>query len=568
MAQVSEGVETSAKQAHDEAERTLTWTNALLLGIGLLSALVIGIYSWSLTRNLMRQLGGDPAEVTATAHRLQAGDLDFEAGGAVSDASVLGSMREVARTLQRFAGLQQEIARAHAGGAIDRRMPSAEFAGAYAGMADNVNELVTGHIAVSEEVVATVTEYARGNFERRMTPLPDRQAELSDAVERVRLRFVEVNEELGHLVTAASHGDFAARGDAERFEFGFRDMIRAQNELMRICNDGLADLSGVLDALAQGDLTRRIDAEYAGTFGHLKDASNGTVAQLSDIVAQICLATATIATAAREIAQGNADLSDRTEKQAANLQSTSASMDKLTSTVKQNADNSRQANQLAVGASEVASKGGTVVAEVVQTMASIEESSNKIVDIIGVIDGIAFQTNILALNAAVEAARAGEQGRGFAVVAAEVRNLAQRSAGAAKEIKALISDSVSKFETGTRLVNGAGRTMQEVVEAVKRVNDITAEITAASSEQSAGIEQINHTITEMDEAVQQNAALVEQAAAASESLDEQAQNLSRVVATFRLVGSTAEPAPAGKVVALAQRRAARVARGGDEWQEF
>jgi methyl-accepting chemotaxis protein len=237
-----------------------------------------------------------------------------------------------------------------------------------------------------------------------------------------------------------------------------------------------------------------------------------------------------------EIASGNLDLSSRTEEQASSLEETASSMEELTSTVKQNADNARQANQLAVSASEVAGKGGMVVAQVVDTMGSINESSQKIVDIISVIDGIAFQTNILALNAAVEAARAGEQGRGFAVVAAEVRTLAQRSAGAVKEIKSLIDDSVEKVDAGARLVNQAGATMDDIVESIRRVTDIISEITAASQEQTAGIEQINQAITQMDQVTQQNASLVEEAAAAAEAMQNQAGRLTQAVGAFKLDG--------------------------------
>ncbi|MDP1646522.1 MAG: methyl-accepting chemotaxis protein, partial [Thiobacillus sp.] len=251
-----------------------------------------------------------------------------------------------------------------------------------------------------------------------------------------------------------------------------------------------------------------------------------------------------INTASKEIAAGNNDLSQRTEQQASSLEETASSMEELTSTVKQNADNAKQANQLAIGASNVAGKGGAVVGQVVHTMSSINESSRKIVDIISVIDGIAFQTNILALNAAVEAARAGEQGRGFAVVAAEVRNLAQRSAAAAKEIKTLIGDSVDKVENGSKLVAEAGSTMEEIVNAIKRVTDIMAEISAASSEQSAGIEQVNQAVGQMDEITQQNAALVEQATAAAESLQEQAGKLAQLVDTFKLSQAERAAAPA------------------------
>lgn len=255
---------------------------------------------------------------------------------------------------------------------------------------------------------------------------------------------------------------------------------------------------------------------------------------LVKIVADVRGGTETIASASSQIASGNLDLSSRTEEQASSLEETASSMEELTSTVKQNADNARQANQLAVQASEVAEKGGAVVNDVVDTMHSINESSKRIVDIISVIDGIAFQTNILALNAAVEAARAGDQGRGFAVVASEVRNLAQRSAAAAKEIKSLIDSSVEKVETGSKLVGEAGTTMVDIVASVKRVTDIMGEITAASNEQTVGIEQINQAITQMDEVTQQNAALVEEAAAASQSMQDQAGRLTSLVSVFKL----------------------------------
>ncbi|SFC46612.1 methyl-accepting chemotaxis protein [Polaromonas sp. OV174] len=285
--------------------------------------------------------------------------------------------------------------------------------------------------------------------------------------------------------------------------------------------------------IAEGDLTVAIETR-AHDNSSLLAAMKTMRDSLVGIVGRVRTGTDTIATASGQIAAGNQDLSSRTEEQASSLEETAASMEELTSTVKQNADNARQANQLAVSASSVAVKGGSVVSQVVNTMGAINASSHKIVDIIGVIDGIAFQTNILALNAAVEAARAGEQGRGFAVVAAEVRNLAQRSAAAAKEIKVLIDDSVDKVEEGSKQVAEAGKTMDEIVDSVKRVTDIMAEITAASQEQTSGIEQINQAITQMDQVTQQNAALVEEAAAAAQSLQEQASGLSEVVSVFQL----------------------------------
>jgi methyl-accepting chemotaxis protein len=310
--------------------------------------------------------------------------------------------------------------------------------------------------------------------------------------------------------------------------------------------------------VASGDLSSRIEVKSTDEVGQLLQSLKDMNGSLQNIVAEIRTSAETIATGSKQITSGNLDLSARTESQASSLEETASSMEELTSTVKQNADNARQANQLAASASDVAVRGGAVVSQVVETMGSINESARKIADIISVIDGIAFQTNILALNAAVEAARAGEQGRGFAVVATEVRNLAQRSAGAAKEIKALITDSVEKVDLGSRLVDQAGVTMSEVVASVKRVTDIISEITVASNEQTAGIEQINQAITDMDNVTQQNAALVEEATAAAQSLYDQADSLVQVVSVFKLdTGHTAasqksKPAsqPSSRVKAL------------------
>lgn len=363
-----------------------------------------------------------------------------------------------------------------------------------------------------------------------------------------------------------------------------RAIVGPINEAVRVAN-----------AVASGDLTSRIEANSNNETGRLMQALKQMNDNLIDLVGKVRGGTDSIYTASGEIASGNADLSQRTEEQASSLEETASSMEELTSTVRQNADNARQANQLASGASEVAVRGGSVVGQVVETMSAINDSSKKIVDIISVIDGIAFQTNILALNAAVEAARAGEQGRGFAVVATEVRTLAQRSAAAAKEIKELIGDSVNKVEDGNRLVSEAGQTMDEIVNSVKRVTDIMAEISAASQEQSSGIEQVNQAVTQMDEVTQQNAALVEEAAAAAESMQDQARELSQAVAVFKLSGGmdvapvkrsgnhsvtvaklpdrgpvTKKPAPRREPeLAAVESKSKKVAAGGgDSWEEF
>ena len=346
----------------------------------------------------------------------------------------------------------------------------------------------------------------------------------------------------------------------------------------------------VAGRIADGDL--RTDVQlHAGDETSLLFAMKSMRDRLARIVSEVRHGTDAIASASGEIASGNLDLSSRTEEQASSLEETASSMEELTSTVKQNADNARQANVLAQTASSVAGQGGDVVAQVVQTMGSINDSSKKIVDIITVIDGIAFQTNILALNAAVEAARAGEQGRGFAVVAGEVRTLAQRSAAAAKEIKALIGDSVDKVEAGTRLVDQAGSTMTEVVTSIQHVTDIMAEISAASQEQTSGIEQINQAISQMDNVTQQNASLVEEAAAASEALQSQAARLAELVSVFQVDDRASAPAPrtsvraepvmtalaapaakpAAPVLKVVPARApakAAATKGAEEWEEF
>jgi len=364
---------------------------------------------------------------------------------------------------------------------------------------------------------------------------------------------VATEKEVAAIVEGAVVGDFSRRMDMNGKIGFFKQLGDGMNKLTETSEVGLNEVVRMLSALSKGDLTDKITNEYSGTFGQLKDDANATVENLKEIIGQVKEATDTISTASKEIAAGNTDLSQRTEEQASSLEETAASMEELTSTVKQNAENAKQANQLAKGASEIAIKGGEVVGQVVGTMSSINDSSRKIVDIISVIDGIAFQTNILALNAAVEAARAGEQGRGFAVVAAEVRNLAQRSAAAAKEIKTLIGDSVDKVEVGTKLVDEAGKTMEEIVNAVKRVTDIMSEISAASNEQSTGIEQVNQAITQMDEVTQQNAALVEEAAAAAESLEEQAQLLAESVSIFRLDNSSSTQQTSRRISATPQR---------------
>ncbi len=445
-------------------------------------------------------------------------------------------------------------------------------------------------------VQTTRTQMSIGGriFDVVTSPIVNASGERLGSVGEWRDRTDELaaEKEVQALVSAAAEGDLAARLVVEGKDGFFRDLSIGLNHLMQGMAGNLEDIARVLNAIARGDLTEKITADYGGTFGQLKDDTNTTVERLREVVGQIKEASESINVAAQEISAGNADLSSRTEEQASSLEETASSMEQLNATVKQNADNARQAKELAGSSNEVAEQGGAMVGRVVETMGSIQESAKKIADIIGVIDSIAFQTNILALNAAVEAARAGEQGRGFAVVASEVRSLAQRSAQAAREIKALIADSVDKVEDGAKLVNEAGHTMEEVVSNFQKLSSLVTEIAEASQEQSSGIEQVTHAVGQMDEVTQQNAALVEEAAAAAESLEDQARSLVRSVAMFRLSASGAPVAPPAAAPMVPDNVARLPERGGrstppkgaalpkvrraggagsdldDEWEEF
>ncbi|SDD61301.1 methyl-accepting chemotaxis protein [Aquimonas voraii] len=505
----------------------------LQLSLGMVAvALFAAVFGWSITRAITRPLG----QATRAAEGIARGRLDQEIRAEARDEAgqLLASMATMQQQLNAVREAQRQLAEQHGAGMLDQRIDASRFAGDFARMAEEVNAVVDGHVRAQRRMAEVMSHYAEGDFNHDMDRLPGEQAAISQAMDAVKTRLGEINAAITELSQAATRGEFKTRGDASRFKHDFRRMVEGLNSLMATADTQLSGISTLLRALADGDLGQRLQGEAQGVFAQIRGDANRMVEQLRSIIGEIQASSETVRSAAGEIAAGNADLSSRTEQQAAALEETAASMEELTSTVRGNAENARSANQLAIGAGDVAERGGSVVRQVVDTMGQIHVQSRKIEDIIGVIDGIAFQTNILALNAAVEAARAGEQGRGFAVVAGEVRTLAQRSAAAAREIKQLISDTVQRIDSGSQLVDSAGATMAEILASVKRVTDIMGEISAASAEQTAGIEQVSATITHMDEATQQNAALVEEATAAARALEDQAGRLAQNVARFRL----------------------------------
>ncbi len=571
--------ETLTERSREEYRATEAWTGTLSIAFGVLSLILGALAAWAITRSLTRPLEG----AVKLADGIANGRLDnsIDASGNDEVTQLLRSMQRMQAQLQSVMAAQGELARQHDAGSLSYRMDESAFPGDYGRMVHETNALVGSHVQVQNRLIEVMKHYARGDLSVDMDPLPGEKAAITQAMDETKTSLSAINGEIRRLATAAAAGDFSLRGDEDRFAYDFRDMVAGLNRLMQTTDDNLVQVSTLLQAISRGDLTVRMQGDFHGVFARMRDDCNATVDQLKQIVGRIQSSASSINLAAGEIASGNTDLSRRTEQQAANLEETAASMEELTSTVKQNAEHARQANQLAIGAHGVASQGGEVVGQVVTTMSAIEASSKKIAEIISVIDGIAFQTNILALNAAVEAARAGEQGRGFAVVASEVRTLAQRSAGAAKEIKGLIEDSVGKVADGSALVRQAGTTMGEIVASVQRVTDIMADISAASQEQSSGIEQVNQAVVQMDETTQQNAALVEEASAAARSMEEQANLLAEAVSVFRTGAATAaavvRPAlaavaatvtPVRRPAVLSHRIEPTLAANAGGWEEF
>ncbi|WP_440985334.1 methyl-accepting chemotaxis protein [Xanthomonas sontii] len=524
--------EAKNRQAAKEAMATARGFALLMVGCTVLALLLGTLIALLLTRRVVRPL----RQALGLAERIGAGDLSSPDTATTRDEAgqLLRAMQQMQRRLHEVISAQREMAARHDAGAISYRMDAQRFPGEYGRMVADTNALVDAHVQTQLRITEVMGRYAIGDLSQDIAHYPGEKAAITAAMQQVKQNLHAINVQIQTLAEAACAGNFAHRGQPEKFEHAFRTMVENLDTMMATADANLAKFSALLRCIADGDLTVRMRGNFHGVFAAMRDDANSTVHRLTDIVAHIQRTTNSIGFAAEDIASGNQELAKRSEQQAASLEETAASMEELTSTVKQNAEHAQRANQLALGAAGVASEGRDVVGQVVATMDGIQAASRRIADIIAVIDGIAFQTNILALNAAVEAARAGEQGKGFAVVAAEVGTLAHRSAGAAKEIKTLIDDSVQRVAHGATLVHQAGATMDQVVASVQHVTDLMGQISAASHEQANGIAQVNQTIARMDETTQQNVALVEEASTAARSLEEQSAQLTQAVEVFKV----------------------------------
>ncbi len=559
--------EVQAKETFDtslDMASTVHTTNIVIICVGLSLGLLLG---WLISRSV----AGGLSDILNAAQAMGAGNLAARSGITTKDD--IGGLAQAFNRMgeQIESSVKESLESKYKMAALDRAEAVIEFNTDGTIITANQNFLscsgytldeIRGHhhrmfvepaYAASAEYQAFWSKLNRGEFDtsvyRRMgkggkdiwiqasyNPILDGDGKVSKVVMFATdiTGQKQAQNEVEKLINAAAMGNLSDRINIGRFQGSAKDLVSSFNRLLDAVATPLHEAQIVLTALAAGDLTKQMMGAYQGEFDQMKVSLNTAITQLTQTVSLVRHAVEAVTTGADEISKGSDDLAQRTSEQAGALEETSASMEEMTSTVKQNADNSKQANQLAIAARDIANKGGAVTTRAVDAMGEINKSSKKIADIITVIDEIAFQTNLLALNAAVEAARAGEHGRGFAVVAAEVRNLAQRSATAAKEIKGLINESIQRVTDGTELVNQSGKTLEEIVGSVKRVTDIIAEISAASQEQASGIDQVNKAIMEMDQGTQQNAALVEETASASQSMKEQAKELTRQVEVFKV----------------------------------
>lgn len=538
---------------------TNIWLIVAVLGGILVVSVVLSTFIAKLISTPVRQ-------AVQAAKAVALGDFSVEMNSTRKDevGELIRAMGDMSAIIKNVITDQNVMDEHHRNGLISHRIDSVQYKGEFKNLVEAANSLVNNHIGIKSQMVEVLERYAQGDFSARMVQLPNEQAKITHAMESARKNLLAINGDIQRLVLAASNGDFTARGDTSRYKNDFRVMVESLNTLMHKTEANLQDIAVVLNAVAQGDLTIHMSGTYHGIFNRMQQDTNQTVAQLLEIVSSIQEASQSISLAASEISVGNNELSARTEQQAANLEETAASMEELTSTVRQNAENAVSANAGASGAYIVAESGQKAVGDVVSVMQEIEASAVQMRDIVGVIDRLAFQTNILSLNAAVEAARAGDSGKGFAVVASEIRALAQSSAESAKGIRKLIDTSTTLITQGAKNAQQAGSTIDDVRKAVGQVRSKMEEISLASREQSAGIEQVNTTVVAMDEVTQQNAAMVEEAAAAARALEEQSQLLMRSVGVFK----TNQPQNAKPSLSVQSRVTRPIGVSKKQWTEF
>lgn len=518
----------TVQSAVDESHQAMI--GGVVLGLfGIAVSLVAGLwFARAISRPLQRAM--------QVADAVANGRLDADIRVDVHDEGgrLLLAMARMQDQIRAVIDAQRHMAGQHAQGNIGERIDVTQFPGEYAVLAKGTNALVDDLAVNLRDMLSILRQYSAGDFHKDMADLPGDKAVLTHTMANIKSNLQAIDTQIQSFAAAASVGDFTHRGDSSRFSHAFADMVNGLNGLMAGTDNSLAELSALMQALATGDLTSRMQGEHAGVFAQLRDDTHNMVDHMTTMIEKIQAASQSIASTVEELTASNGDLASRTEAQAANLEETVAAMGALTQTVRDNAVNAHRAHELVRSTNRIAEDGHAVVNQVVDTMTRIHASSGKIAEINTVVDSIAFQTNILALNASVEAARAGAEGRGFAVVASEVRNLAQRSASAAQEIRQLIAESVTQTSEGTQLADRAGQTMEGIMGSVDSVTRLMAQISVATEEQSNGIGQVGITLGQIDQATQKNAAMVEDAVTSTQSLNSQARHLNEAISSFKL----------------------------------